>query len=333
MTTIKLVLSIVAFEDLHLEQLDVKTGFLHGDLDKDIYMTQSEGFQSAGKEENLVCKLKKSLNGLKQAPRQWYLIFDSFMQRAWSKRCVMNHCFDMAEFNKPKDTKSSIHLVKNLKFCNWAKLVRILISEGSLSLLKILGTKSLAEMFTRIPCIESLLALCLVGATCSVCSAVTQPQVNPDSTIAQFSTGRAVWHEPEQFSSELNNISLRRRKQTISESEKLHREIKELESASKEQDNELNEFKAYVDNTISNQKRILQTLARAIKSTIDDHHHQVRTMHGIENNNNATQNSALVGQQSHKTSVLGESSFAPSCEIQAKDKSAKNTTRNNQSTT
>nr|GEX20991.1 protein plant cadmium resistance 4-like [Tanacetum cinerariifolium] len=71
-----------------------------------------------------------------------------------------------------KDTKSSIHLVKNLKFCNWEKLVRILISEGSLSLLKILETKSLVEMFIRIPCIESLLAMRLVGATCSVCSAV-----------------------------------------------------------------------------------------------------------------------------------------------------------------
>ncbi|GJR29865.1 hypothetical protein Tco_1106097 [Tanacetum coccineum] len=127
-------------------------------------------------------------------------------------------------------TKNSIHLAKNLKVCSWAKLVRILISEGSLSLLKILGTKSLAEMFTRIPCIESLLALCLVGAACFV----TQPQVNPDSTIAQgrhivvlglrgellganpiphriwvyVFVPRAVWHEPEQFSSELNNISL-----------------------------------------------------------------------------------------------------------------------------
>ncbi|GKC36349.1 retrovirus-related pol polyprotein from transposon TNT 1-94 [Tanacetum coccineum] len=71
MTTIRLVLSIVAVKDLHLEQLDVKTSFLHGDLDEDIYMTQPEGFQSAGKEENLVCKLKKSLYGLKQASRQW----------------------------------------------------------------------------------------------------------------------------------------------------------------------------------------------------------------------------------------------------------------------
>ncbi|GKB71866.1 retrovirus-related pol polyprotein from transposon TNT 1-94, partial [Tanacetum coccineum] len=64
----RLVLSIIAAENLHLEQLDVKTAFLHGDLYEDIYMTQLEGFQSAGKEENLVCKLKKSLYGLKCQP-------------------------------------------------------------------------------------------------------------------------------------------------------------------------------------------------------------------------------------------------------------------------
>lgn len=72
MTTIRMVLGIVASEDLHLEQLDVKTAFLHGDLEEDIYMAQPEGFPTVGK-ENLVCKLKKSLYGLKQAPRQWYL--------------------------------------------------------------------------------------------------------------------------------------------------------------------------------------------------------------------------------------------------------------------
>ncbi|GJU82743.1 putative RNA-directed DNA polymerase [Tanacetum coccineum] len=57
MTTIKLVLSIVAVKDLHLEKLDVKTFFLHGDPDEYIYVTQPKGFQSVGKEENLVCKL------------------------------------------------------------------------------------------------------------------------------------------------------------------------------------------------------------------------------------------------------------------------------------
>ncbi|GJS14325.1 retrovirus-related pol polyprotein from transposon TNT 1-94 [Tanacetum coccineum] len=48
--------------------------------------------QPARKEENLVCKLKKSLYGLKQPPRQWYLKFNSFMQRAGYKRYDMDHC-------------------------------------------------------------------------------------------------------------------------------------------------------------------------------------------------------------------------------------------------
>ena len=59
MTSIHTVLSLVATEDLHLEQLDVKTTFLHGDLDEELYMAQAQGFEVKGK-ENLVCKLKKS---------------------------------------------------------------------------------------------------------------------------------------------------------------------------------------------------------------------------------------------------------------------------------
>ncbi|GKD95841.1 retrovirus-related pol polyprotein from transposon TNT 1-94 [Tanacetum coccineum] len=138
MTTIRLVLSIVAAENLHLEQLDVKTAFLHGHLDEDIYMTQLEGFQSAGQEENLVCKLNKSLYGLKQAPRQWYLKFDNFMQRAGYKRCAIDHCcylkkvdsysiilllyvddmlvagFDMAEIKKLKRQLSQEFEMKDL---------------------------------------------------------------------------------------------------------------------------------------------------------------------------------------------------------------------------
>ena len=49
---------------LHLEQLDAKTTFLHGDLEEEIYMHQLEGYEVKGK-ENLVCRLKKSLYGLK----------------------------------------------------------------------------------------------------------------------------------------------------------------------------------------------------------------------------------------------------------------------------
>ena len=68
MTSIRTILSLVVVEDLHLEQLDVKTSFLHGDLEEDIYMQQPQGYEVKG-EENLVCRLKKSLYGLKQAPR------------------------------------------------------------------------------------------------------------------------------------------------------------------------------------------------------------------------------------------------------------------------
>jgi hypothetical protein len=55
---------IVAMHDLDLEQLDVKTTFLHGELEEEIYLDQPEGFIVSGKED-LVCKLKRSLYGLK----------------------------------------------------------------------------------------------------------------------------------------------------------------------------------------------------------------------------------------------------------------------------
>ena len=62
--------------DLELHQINVKTAFLNGDLDEEVYMNQPEGF-SAPEKENLVCKLKKSIYGLKQASSQWYIKFNN----------------------------------------------------------------------------------------------------------------------------------------------------------------------------------------------------------------------------------------------------------------
>ena len=73
--SIRTVLSTRSNMHLAVEQLDVKTTFLYGDLVKEIYMPQLEGFVDRGK-ENLVCRLRKSLYGLKQAPRQWYQKFE-----------------------------------------------------------------------------------------------------------------------------------------------------------------------------------------------------------------------------------------------------------------
>ena len=64
MSSIRIILGLVVSLDLECEQLDVKTTFLHGELEEMIYMEQSEGFKTKGK-ENLVCRLKKILYGLK----------------------------------------------------------------------------------------------------------------------------------------------------------------------------------------------------------------------------------------------------------------------------
>ena len=74
-STIRLLLALAAIHDLVIHQMDVKTAFLNGDLDEEIYMKQPEGFVMPG-HESKVCKLKKSLYGLKQAPKQWHQKFD-----------------------------------------------------------------------------------------------------------------------------------------------------------------------------------------------------------------------------------------------------------------
>lgn len=77
--SIRMLLSLVVNLDLELEQMDVKTASLHGNLKEDLYMHQPEGYMVKGKEHQ-VCLLKKSLYGLKQSPRQWNKRFDQFMK-------------------------------------------------------------------------------------------------------------------------------------------------------------------------------------------------------------------------------------------------------------
>jgi len=97
-TSIRVLLAFVALFDLELEQLDVKTAFLHGKLDEEIYMKQPEGFVVPGKEQ-LVCRLKKSLYGLKQAPRQWYKRFDTFMIAQRYTRCRYDNCVYLRQYS------------------------------------------------------------------------------------------------------------------------------------------------------------------------------------------------------------------------------------------
>ena len=68
-------LAIAAFHDYEIWQMDVKTAFVNGVLDEDVYMVQPNGFADPRYAEK-VCKLKKSIYGLKQASRSWNIRFD-----------------------------------------------------------------------------------------------------------------------------------------------------------------------------------------------------------------------------------------------------------------
>ncbi|GKA23087.1 retrotransposon protein, putative, ty1-copia subclass [Tanacetum coccineum] len=77
---IRILIVITAFYDYEIWQMDVKTAFFNGHLSEEVYMTQLEGFVNP-KYPNHVCKLKRSIYGLKQASRQWNKRFDDEIKK------------------------------------------------------------------------------------------------------------------------------------------------------------------------------------------------------------------------------------------------------------
>ena len=89
--SLRIIMALVAYFNLELHQMDVKTAFLNGNLDEDIYMEQPEGFAKKGN-EHLVCKLKKSIYCLKQASRQWYIKFNNTITYFGFKENIFDQC-------------------------------------------------------------------------------------------------------------------------------------------------------------------------------------------------------------------------------------------------
>lgn len=80
-------------------QFDIKTAFLYGDLDEDIYLKPPKG---TGIDSSKVCKLKKSLYGLKQAPHCWNKKFDRFLTEYGFNRCNADNCIYRGTINNAR---------------------------------------------------------------------------------------------------------------------------------------------------------------------------------------------------------------------------------------
>jgi hypothetical protein len=77
--SVRILLAIAAFFDYEIWQMDVKTAFLNGNVEEELYMIQPEGFVDP-KDAGKVCKLQRSIYGLKQASRSWNLRFDEVIK-------------------------------------------------------------------------------------------------------------------------------------------------------------------------------------------------------------------------------------------------------------
>jgi hypothetical protein len=89
--SIRCILSLAASFDMEIHHMDIKTAFLHGELEETVYMRQPPGFTRAGLQDH-VCKLKRSIYGLKQSPRQWNKVIDRYLKEHGFKPSICEPC-------------------------------------------------------------------------------------------------------------------------------------------------------------------------------------------------------------------------------------------------
>ena len=90
-SSIRALLAFAVQNNMMIHQMDVVTAFLNGSLSEEIYMEQPPGYIKEG-EENLVCKLKRSLYGLKQSSRCWNIVFKQYMESINFKQSTADPC-------------------------------------------------------------------------------------------------------------------------------------------------------------------------------------------------------------------------------------------------
>ena len=94
-TNLRMMFAIAANNKMHIKTFDVKTAFLNGTLEQDIYMKVPEGFEG----KNKVCRLKKALYGLKQAPLRWFKRLTTFLKQENIIQLKSDRCIFKTEDN------------------------------------------------------------------------------------------------------------------------------------------------------------------------------------------------------------------------------------------
>ncbi|KAM1447548.1 hypothetical protein ACFXTO_006639 [Malus domestica] len=97
--TIRVVLSLAAQKNWMIYQLDVKSAFLHGELNEEVFVAQPPSYEQQGHEQK-VYMLKKALYDLKQAPRAWYSRIESYFVREGFKKCPYEHTLFIKTMNE-----------------------------------------------------------------------------------------------------------------------------------------------------------------------------------------------------------------------------------------
>ena len=98
--SLRMIAALAAQTNLQLHQMDVKTAFLNGELKETVYMKQPEGYEEKAKED-LVCKLKRSIYGLKQSPRCWNHTLDSQLKKMGFAQSNSDPCLYISITEEP----------------------------------------------------------------------------------------------------------------------------------------------------------------------------------------------------------------------------------------
>nr|KYP48666.1 Retrovirus-related Pol polyprotein from transposon TNT 1-94 [Cajanus cajan] len=97
LTIVRLLLALASTKNWFLHQLDINNAFLHGDLTEEVYMKVPQGLSVS--DSTMVCKLQKSIYGLKQASRQWFAKLSTFLFNLGYKQSCYDHSLFIKKFN------------------------------------------------------------------------------------------------------------------------------------------------------------------------------------------------------------------------------------------